>query len=206
MNNERLGDILLKQGLIEAQQLDLCLSVQKNNGHQRLGRLFSHYNFVSENSIAQAIAVQVGWDYFDREYVIDEQMLKLFGIDFLVQRMVFPVREAERLIFVLSRTDDTATTDFINQTLGAQAVFALGVEVKLRDALGNISKGSCNGENRQLLPANETLNQWFEHCLNQAIIRSASDIHIETSQKVVEVRYRLDGILVFIDRTFYVKK
>lgn len=201
MNNERLGDILLKQGLIEAQQLDFCLSVQKNNGNQKLGRLFCHYDFVSEKAIVKAVAFQVGWEFFDGNYVVDERMLELFGIDFFSKYTVFPVKKNEGVIFVLSRTDDTSATDSINQTLGEKAVFALGMETVLRNALQKLSERYDNkgGVHSQSLIVEDTLNKWFENCLNQAVISLASDIHIEPSQKVVEIRCRLDGILVFID-------
>src|SRR4051794_16434391 len=114
MNNERLGNILLKQGAIDTEELDFCLSVQKNNGCHRLGELLCHYNFVNETSIAKAIACQVGWEFFDDNYVADISMVSLFGLDFLIERSVFPIIN-KKTAFVLSHTNDTKTTDLIIQ-------------------------------------------------------------------------------------------
>ncbi len=201
MNNERLGHILLKQGIIESQELDFCLSVQKNNGRQRLGQLLCHYNFTDEASIAKAVACQVGWEVFEGEYTIDREMEVLFGVNFLIERMVFPVKNGQDSFFILSHTNDTQTTDAIVQKLGRQPVFLIGLEKPLRKALEALSERLNNtgvqGENN--LAIEERLNQWFENCLNQAVLQSASDIHIEPSQKVIEIRFRVDGILSFIE-------
>jgi type II secretory ATPase GspE/PulE/Tfp pilus assembly ATPase PilB-like protein len=202
MNNERLGHILLKQGVIDAQELDFCLSVQKNNGRQRLGQLLCHYNFSDELSITKAVAVQVGWKVFDEEYVADESMVSLLGIDFLVERMVFPVKTKEGVVFVLSRTNDTQTTDLISRHLSQPVFFYIGLERSLRKALEKLSENKHNVVDVQKdeeLSIEDRLNQWFEQCLDQAIIQSASDIHVEPSQKVIEVRFRIDGILHFVE-------
>ncbi len=201
MNNERLGHILLKQGVIGTHELDFCLSVQKNNGRQRLGQLLCHYNFADEASIAKAIAFQVGWNVFEGNYLLDESMLDLFGIDFFLDRMVFPHKNEEGIVFVLSRTNDTQTTDHIIQELGFQPSFAVGVENHLRGALEELSRNQKDrgvSENTKLL-AEDDWNRWFENCLNQAIAQRASDIHIEPSQKVIEIRFRIDGILNFVE-------
>ena len=199
MNNQRLGHILLKEGLIEPQQLDFCLSVQKNNGHQKLGQLLCHYNFVNEMAIAKAIAAQVGWPVFEGEYTPDETMVDTFGITFLLEHNVFPLKSASETVFVVSCIDDVATTDVISQRLGHQVIFYVGMEGALRGALEDLlrqhrSAGQPKGEPVVMV---EHLSEWFEHCLNQAIGQSASDIHIEPSQKVIEVRRRIDGILNF---------
>ena len=132
MNNERIGHILLKQGLIKLQQLDFCLNVQKNNGQQKLGKLLCHYDFTDEFSIIKAIAQQVGWKIFEGPYVADEDMVNLLGIDFLHQKIVFPVKTKQGTIFVLSKTDDTQTTDEINRKLDQSATFYVGLESSLR--------------------------------------------------------------------------
>ncbi|MBI3601271.1 MAG: Flp pilus assembly complex ATPase component TadA [Candidatus Omnitrophica bacterium] len=200
MNNERLGHILLKQGLIQPAQLDFCLSVQKNNGRQKLGQVLCHYDFVDEASIARAIACQVGWEVFEGDYVADENMVSFFGLDFLFERMVFPVKSNQGIIFVLSRTDDTQTTDMISQKMNQPMIFYIGLESSLRKALEALSKHRKDQGTKlnQAAAIEERLNQWFEDCLNQAITQSASDIHIESSQKVIEIRFRIDGILSFV--------
>ncbi len=200
MNNDRLGHILLKKGLIDSQQLDFCLSVQKNNGKQRLGHLLCHYDFVDEFYVAQALAAQINWPVFDSEYIADEKMLELFGLDFFIKSIVYPLRGRDHAIFVLARTDDTSTTDFINKKLDGKASFSVGVESRLRHSIKELSEQhqSLNFLKQKVI-AEDSLTKWLTDCLDQAVLLSASDIHIESSQKVVEVRFRIDGILCFID-------
>ena len=199
MRNERLGHILLKQGIINSQKLDFCLSVQKNNGHHKIGQVLCHYEFVDEATVAKAISYQVGWKLFEGRYIPDEKMVDLFGLSFLVERMVFPVKEAGETIFVLSRIDDTQTTDEINQKLKRLNLFYVGVESSIRKALENLSKRQQKNIQQWdgISLIEERLNEWFEDCLTSAITQSASDIHIEPSSKVIEIRLRIDGILEF---------
>ncbi len=200
MNNERLGHILSRQGLIDCQKLDFCLSVQKNNGHQKLGQVLCHYDFIDEISVTKAIAYQVGWKVFEGDYIADEVMVGLFGVEFLFERMVFPVKIEGETIFVLSKIDDTQTTDEINQRLNRVVSFYVGLESSLFKALESLSKNRINNavaQERLISPTEERLNEWFEECLTLAISQSASDVHIEPSQKAIEIRLRIDGILSF---------
>ncbi|MBF0490608.1 MAG: Flp pilus assembly complex ATPase component TadA [Candidatus Omnitrophica bacterium] len=197
MNNERLGHILLKQGSIAREELDFCLSVQKNNGRQRLGQLLCHYNFTDELSVAKAVACQVGWRVFEGEYVADEATVNLLGVDFLNQHQCFPLRTDQGVVFVVSRTHDTQTTDLIIKTLNHPSSFCVGLQKQLRKALEGLTthRKTISMDENQSSVGQDGLTQWLENCLNQAVIQSASDIHIEPSQKVIEIRFRIDGVL-----------
>lgn len=200
MNNERLGDILIKQGVLGPAELNFCLSVQKNNGSHRLGQLLSHYNFVDEISIAKAVASQVGWSFFDGSYIGNKQLISQFGLHFLIEKRVFPLKSEEGSVFIISRINDTQTTDMIITKLGYRPSFMIGLEKSLDKALSILAKDQSN----ELVQTNsladiENLNLWFDNCLKMAIEQSVSDIHIESSQKVIEIRFRIDGILIFIE-------
>jgi len=200
MNNERIGHILLKQGYLQVQELDFCLSVQRNNGRQKLGQLLCHYNFADELSVSKALASQVGWEVFQGDYCADEAMIDRLGLDFIRERMVYPLKREEGTAFVLSKTNDTATTDLITQKLGKEPVLYLGLDKDLRRALEKICSSIKKvHKDEELLDVEDRLADWFNDCLAKAVLMSASDIHIEPSQQVIEIRFRLDGILCFVE-------
>ena len=198
MNNERLGHILLRQGLISAQKLDFCLKVQKNNGGERLGRVLKHYDFINDVHIAQALAQQVGWEVYPGAYTPDEESVALLTIPFLLERMVFPAQTQDGTVFILGRTDDMSTTDLIEERLQRKVKFYIGPELSLRKALEQLTEqqGIQPAESKEM---QDNLITWLEGHLNLAIAKGATDIHIEPSQKAVEIRFRIDGILHFID-------
>lgn len=196
MDNQRLGDILLKHGSVGSKELDFCLNIQRNDKAHRLGQLLCHYNFTEEKMIAKAIADQVGWQFLEPPYMVDESMLALFGAEFFKARGAVPVRSVKGGCFVLSKTNDTATTDQISRRLGGNVIFCLGLEEDIRHSLNGIIQ---ERRSDALKDANDDIGQWFESCLERALLQSASDIHIEPSAKVVEIRFRIDGVLYFVE-------
>ncbi len=196
--SERLGHILISQGAIDADKLDFCLNVQKNNGGEAIGKVLKHYDFINEEQIARALAQQVGWDLYEGDYTVDSQMAALLGMDFLREHMVFPVWEKGESAFVMSRTDDMAATDHIQARLKMKVRFYIAPEACLRQALDKfiVTQAACPRIDGELDKGPEF---WFDRCLDLAIAKNATDIHIEPSQKAVEVRFRIDGILYFMD-------
>ncbi len=194
MSTPRLGHILLRQGLIDPDKLDFCLSIQRNNGGERIGKVLKHYNFVDEDHIAHALAEQVGWNVFREDYEADEPTVSLLGLEFIKQRMVFPARTQEGVVFILSRTDDLSTTDAIQAKFKGKARFCIAPELPLRKALEKLFPQDAKTENFSA----DDLVLLLEEFLNTAIAKRATDIHIEPSLKAVEVRFRIDGMLQFM--------
>ncbi|TBR13434.1 MAG: MSHA biogenesis protein MshE, partial [Rugosibacter sp.] len=60
----RLGDLLVQQGLITAEQLKHALDEQKRTG-RKLGRVLVESNYVTEEGISTALARQLGADFID---------------------------------------------------------------------------------------------------------------------------------------------
>ncbi len=193
---QRLGALLVEQGSLKPEQLDFGLNVQKNNGHARIGQVLKHYHFITELDIARALSHQVGWPLYTGVYVLDEPLAKRLGFDFLKEKCIFPLRLAQDLVFVLVRTDDTSTTDTIVRALCRPPRFMVGLESQVRKALE-----AHEHREEQASPAIEgdDILTWFEALLEKAVAQSATDIHIEPSQKAVEIRLRMDGLLRFTD-------
>lgn len=198
MHSERLGHILLRQGLIASQELDFCLNIQRNNGGERLGRVLRHYDFIGEDDIARALAQQVGWQAYEGAYCPADDMFALLGTDFLTERLVFPAREDEDVVFVVARTDDMATTDHIQARLASPACFRLAPEGRIRRALERV-RAKPKTEHAAGPVKDNDLSGALDGYLNTALAKGASDIHIEASQKAAEVRVRTDGMLHFLD-------
>ncbi len=197
MNTQPIGTYLIDQGLLSQEQLSFCLKVQKSNGGSRLGQVLKHYNFVGELDVARALAYQIGWELFTGEYVLDQDLAGQLGWAFLIEKGIFPLKSEGRPSVILTRTDDTATTDRIALKAGSQIHFYLGVESAVRHALGQHTPSQAAAP--QQFESKDQLLIWFEELIRQALLARASDIHIEPSSKAVEIRFRVDGILVFVD-------
>jgi type IV pilus assembly protein PilB len=197
---EKLGSVLINKGVITPGDLSLALAVQGSlQERERLGGILCHYDLLSEQKLVEALAEQSGWPVFGGELKLDVEIVPILGKAFLREHGVFPVGSFEGTLFVLSDPYDTAATDHILSLLGPKARFAVGrasvIAAALADALEKEALVRCDAA-----PMADIAGM----LLNEAVETGASDIHIEPSEKAVEVRLRVDGVLRF-HRSFPLK-
>lgn len=195
---QEIGNILLKNKSITKEQLGFCLSMQSNTkNHQRIGCILRDYNFVTAEQIAKALARQAGWRYFNKKYIINLLEVERIGLDFLKDRLFLPVETKKGLVFVFAYPFDIDATDRL-----ANREFYIGDEDVIRhylDSLLNQKKIKEIDKKISLIKktgiiGNE-LKEVVDSLLDEAIIRSATDIHIEPQEKTSVIRFRIDGIL-----------
>ena len=75
--NKQLGELLVEGGIINKQELDKALLVQKERGGL-IGEILVELGFAKEENIAQALTAQYGFPYLPLEsYEISADMIKL---------------------------------------------------------------------------------------------------------------------------------
>ncbi len=73
--NEPSGKLLIEQGVIQHEQLQLAIENQKVNGGL-IGEIFVQLNFATEKDIAQALTTQYGFPYLPlANYEIDPEVM-----------------------------------------------------------------------------------------------------------------------------------
>src|SRR6266536_191305 len=91
MKPGRIGEILLKEVFIEAEDLSRTLEQQAQKGGS-LGRIASEVSGVEEAQVFQAIAKGFGLEYLDLETVeVVSETGRLLVEEFCRQRLVVPV-------------------------------------------------------------------------------------------------------------------
>lgn len=86
-----LGQILIKRGLIDKEQLKEALDVQKKEGGV-LGELLVKLEFVNERDVVVALIVQCGFPYIAvNKYDIDPKVIDLVPAKFAKQYHVVPL-------------------------------------------------------------------------------------------------------------------
>jgi len=201
MKSTKLGEILMSSGHLTQDQLNFCLEIKKRvNGH-KLGYFLKFYNFVDDITIARAISRQVGWGYFEGDYLPNLEMVKSLGLPFFRKRAVYPLRIGDVPAFVFSQTDDTDTTDLLLKQFGQKIQFLIGTESMVNLALEYLDRDAKRKESKSSvsIEREEDCLKWVDELINKAISQGASDIHIESAEKIVEIRFRIDGVLHFVD-------
>ena len=89
---DRLGDLLLKEGLITRDQLDKALQEQRASG-TRIGYNLVKLGFVQETEITKMLARQYRMPAVDlSRFEVDPKIVKMVPADLAVKHLVLPLK------------------------------------------------------------------------------------------------------------------
>jgi type IV pilus assembly protein PilB len=220
----KLGEMLLKAGLISQAQLQEALEAQKKNGG-KLGFNLVKMGFVKEDDITQLLSDQYGVPSINlRHFEIDEGVVKLIPSEVSQKYLVVPVnRTGATLTIAMADPTNVFAMDDIKFMTGYNVEPVVASEVAIREAIDKYygsthalelkkvmdEMAEADTEALELMEEDEELDvhkleQVSEEApvvrlvniiLTDAIKRTASDIHIEPYEKDFRVRFRIDGVL-----------
>jgi type IV pilus assembly protein PilB len=216
----RLGDLLVREGLITRDQLDQALVEQKNTG-MRLGYCLVKLGFVQELEITKALARQYKMPAVDlSRFEVDPKIIKLVPTDVAVKHMVLPLkREGRTLTVAVADPTNHAVVDDLKFITRYDVFPVIAGEYTLRTAieryyeqtdaqLQSLLKDIEETEDLEVIEEKDEdaaapaavgddapVVKLINGILTDAVKRGASDIHIEPFEHEIRVRYRIDGAL-----------
>lgn len=216
---ERLGDLLVRDGLITREQLQQALSEQKGTGN-RLGYTLVKLGFVEETEITKMLARQYRMPAVDlSRFEVDERIVKLVPADVAVRHTVLPLkREGRTLTVAMSDPTNGSVMDdlkFITRydifpVIAGEYTLRQAIEryyeqsdAQLQQIISDIEEGedfevieeSDDEEAPTQIADDAPVVKLINGILTDAVKRGASDIHFEPFEKEIRVRYRIDGAL-----------
>ena len=219
--NDRLGDILIREGLITRDQLGAALAEQKSSGH-RLGYVLVKLGLIQELEITKVLARQYRMPAVDlTRFEVDPKMLKLIPSDFALKHVVLPLkREGRTLTVAMADPTQTGVLDDLKFITRYDLFPVIAGEYTLRNLIEKHYESS-DEQMQTLLKEMESLGdadvevveekedeaasqaqindapvvKLINGLLTDAVKRGASDIHIEPFEHEIRVRYRIDGAL-----------
>jgi len=221
---DRLGELLIKAGLITLEQLKKALEIQRGST-KRIGEILVELGLVSELDIAAALSKQLRIPYATRTSGLlkppkGQGLEALVPEDFARQHLILPLsRTFNSLTVACVDPLDIITMDNLSRLSGCeinpivtpkadleQAINAFyGEDSMLREAIGQsyqlVDEGPVAAEevlslDRLKEAAEEApVIRLVDLIIREAIKERASDIHIEPGQDQLSLRYRIDGVL-----------
>lgn len=215
----RLADVLLRQNKLTREQLDHVLREMNLSGETLILQLVKQ-NIFSSEEITEFISRSFGRPIVDLDQIEIPQNLTGISLDIMRRNKALPIkRTGNMLILAVADPYDISAIDEMAFISGCQIELVIVAEEQLLrhlDALG-AAEGHLDdviadlGAN-DMEVVDTTEAQLDEHTLTaeteaapvvrlvnlillDAIKRGASDIHLEPYEKVVRVRYRIDGVL-----------
>ena len=220
--SQKLGEILIAQGKLDAANLDRALKVQESAGntveaHEKLGSILTRMGMISGRDLAEALAHQRGWTIVESSEFPELPILEdSVSSRFLQEARAIPVTETESEV-VLAMTDPAdqftlralaaatqknivpkllSSTDFdtVYERLYGSGKSSMG---QIVDNIATRDDEQDFGDIEQLkdLASEAPVIRLVNLIINHALERRASDIHIEPFENQLIVRYRIDGVL-----------
>jgi MSHA biogenesis protein MshE len=212
----RLGEILLQQRLISADDLDKSLEEQKRTG-RKLGRVIVDLGYVTETQISEAFARQLNIPFIDLpKFNVKAELINKLS-EAQARRFRCCVLEDKGSSYLIGMVDptDLFAYDELSRLLPKDIELAVVQEDSLllliersyrrTDEISNLALelGQDLGDtaidfaalgvagSAEEAPVVKLLQTIFE----DAVQVRASDIHIEPQEKKLQIRFRIDGVM-----------
>jgi general secretion pathway protein E/type IV pilus assembly protein PilB len=208
----RLGDLLISEGLITQDQLEHALRQQKeSNFTKKLGEVLVEEGMVSHKEMALLLSKQLNIDFVDLfGEKIDFQSLSKFSISLLIAAKAIPFKEDEDYVYIA--TSDPLNFDalealerniatkpikvFLSLSEDITHIFQRLEIIKKTQSIAAEVKKEINNEGSKGAEGDaSSVMQLINLIIKDAVLRRASDIHIEPELRSMSVRVRVDGIL-----------
>jgi len=211
-----VGEMLFRRGLLDAKQLEQARAAQTEG--VRLDQAAVQLGFLTEETALRALAKEVGLEFVDLvDAEVDLSLLKDFPSRFVHRESLFPIRRNNGcLVVATSDPFNLYPLDELSVATGLTVVPVLAsreeISKRIKAHLGvgsetidglmaqsddRIELDELVGEDAELseMAQEPSVIKLVNEILLEAIDLRASDVHIETQQSGMRVRYRIDGVL-----------
>ena len=215
-----LEDILIKQGLISDSKMEQLVA-QALESHRPLKVLLLDESILSEENIAQALAEQYGLPYDPlQEMRVDPEFFETIPVEWMHRYPFVPMSEDQGVLTIaIPNPQDVRVLDELELFLGCELRLVVTTHTAINEALaaseGNkqvlsriqaeldldpvLIKEDEKGEEilsvEQITKDQSPVVKLVNTIILSSLQKQASDIHIEANEQVVEVKFRIDGVL-----------
>ena len=211
-----LGQTLLGRGVISQDQLNIALTEQRKL-KTPLGKILVQLGFVTEATIRDTLSESLGQVAVDlSNTIIDHNALALVPKDIARRYQVLPVdydKQTKKLLLAVADPANVVALDQIRalikddvrieQVLARESDISIGIEqhygfeLSIDGILNEIETGEIDYQSlaTEFDEYSQPVVRLIDALLNDAVKRSASDIHFEPEQGFLRIRYRIDGVL-----------
>ncbi len=204
---EKIGELLIRKGKIQASQLDRALSHQASVNH-RIGEILINLGFISEEDLTNALAEQLSLSLYaqsEEDEILDVEVSRLFHRE---HPFVVVSRDEQHNILVLSDPMDgdilSAAEVLLTNPYEVQLVPEQRIRKMVDEHYGFTVQEQEEGEaivdesdidKLKDMASEAPVIKYVNNLIDTAVSRRASDIHMEPFEDGMKIRFRIDGIL-----------
>jgi len=211
-----LSEMLVEANLITAEQLKHALGLGSENG-DRIGDILVNQGLISSKDLAMVLSLQLKVPFFDlKRHKVQPEALRLIPEAMARKYNIIPLDINDgALVVAMADPEDIRCIEDVAAHAKMRIEPVIGVADEIHEAIdlsykatGEIEKeiGQVPGRVSQEVEVAEDrisaealaqtpIVRAIDLLIGQAVKDRASDIHIEAQENRVRIRYRIDGIL-----------
>lgn len=212
---DRISEQIL-QSLVDSSELTLVDSTairdSIDKGEGTVYSLLVTSNKVTEEHYVKAYAAALGMPYIDvRDKQIESKVLDIIPESTAREHMIIAYEQTDAvLMLAMANPNDRQIVEFIHKKVDRPIEVALAsvtsiretlakyqgtLEADLQHVIDEAKHANEDGKDLSKAAADLPIIKIADSILRHAILKGASDIHIEPTEDKLMVRYRVDGIL-----------
>lgn len=208
-SRERLGEILIRSGLLTVEQLDEALMVQRAEGG-KLGQVLVRTLALTEEDIARTLSEQKGYEFVSlTSYAVDRAAVSMIPERTARRRLVIPLGfDGDAIVLAMADPLDIEAIDDVKLQTGLDVAPVVATATQIQYAIEKYVAAADAVQDVMFAPDEEPVAaeiiagdedvpivRLVNQLIREGVSDDASDIHIEPSDKGVRIRYRIDGVL-----------
>lgn len=209
---QRLGQLLMRAGIISEKQLADALEVHRATGSP-LGRVLVDFGYATQGAILQVMARQIGVEYIDfGECRPQPDAIAIVPRDLSERYTLMPIRvEDSTLVVAMADPQNVLALDDLRIITGCDVKPAISTKDDIAAAIEEYYKTAQESEEDLFLGTDDLSEdalselsdvtsespavKLVNYIIQKAVADRASDIHIEPQEQDLRVRFRVDGVL-----------
>jgi type IV pilus assembly protein PilB len=217
--SSRVGELLVRTGLITHDQLGKAVEAQSTSGGTIPGHLVK-LGFISEEDFVQTLSQQYAVPVVELDdYSIDSGVTQLIPHNLASKHGLVPLVHKENTLTVaMADPSNIAALNDVKFITGLDIQVMLARESSIKQVQEKLYEqdvsydsiiGDIDSDNMEVVDINENVDineleratedapvvKLVNAILSDAIKKGASDIHLEPFEKSFRVRFRIDGVL-----------
>ncbi len=189
----RMGELVCELGYITPEQLQHAEKEFSRHDGRRFGEVLLDLGYINERQLAQALSEQLSLPLMHVEpTMVDKTLLRDFSLPFMKKHMFVPLESDEkRISLVMADPLDQKLIAQIESQTKLNAVVSIGLPSVLLSVIDKLMVGAEKGASEKDYAA-----EVLDSILLAAVRDRASDIHMEPLAEHMQVRFRMDGVLI----------
>ncbi len=216
-----IGQVLIDEGIITVEQLDIGLREQKKTGEFICTTLIK-LNFAPQEKIFSVLSRKINIPYVKLgQKEIDPSVIEKVPAKFASHYKILPLELRDKhLVVAMTYPLDVRTLDDIRLLLGFEVRGVLASEPEIQEAIhkyygigaetlesimaqketsGDVQVYSEKTQDLEVMAEDASIIKFVNQILHRAIKDRVTDIHLEPFQDELRTRFRIDGVLYDIN-------